>query len=110
MTKEQLSRKDRVIEVLRDTEGRLYSQVRQHPPQRYSGAVVIDRQHGRQQDENFVKNRARAIAALLELEYIEDLRWPCRALDYGGECHCPDCNAGRQKSIGVRRGGRPAEL
>jgi hypothetical protein len=105
------ARDDRVVEVLRDSDGKLYSQVREHPAGRMTNGVVIDRQHGygkKGYGEDFVKNRAQALAKLLEIEYVEDLRWPCRALELTGECRCPECSSKRAANIGVRHT-RPIE-
>lgn len=100
------SRTDRVVEVLRDGDGRLYSLVRPEPNPRLFPALVVDRQDNRggrrSSAENFVRNRAQHLAKILELPYVEDLRWPCQALELRGECMCPNCSVARAADIGVR--------
>lgn len=100
------TRRDIAVEVRRDYDGRLYSQVvdrvaRQKSEDRRSGrgeasraphTVVIDRQRGRLLDSETVLNRAQGVAEVLGCDYDEDLFWPCRARNGLYErCACPEC-------------------
>lgn len=91
-----------VVEILRDSEGKVYSQIRHADEQRYYHGVVIDREKGKQFSEDTVTRRATALAALLGLELLTDLRWPCSALEGGNRCRCPECSLRNAKDIGVR--------
>jgi hypothetical protein len=99
-------RRDIVVEVRRDFDGRLYSQVvdriekaRYESGQRRRGkelptfCVVVDRQRGRLLDSETVLNRAGALAEVLGVQLDEDLFWPCRARQgYTQQtCSCPAC-------------------
>lgn len=90
---------DIVVEVLREDDGRIYSQVRNRAipgdrltrvggQQRY---VVIDRQRGRSMDSETVMNRAKYIADCIGADYNEDLTWPCSAAKGNSHCQCPAC-------------------
>lgn len=87
-------KRDNVVEVLREDDGKIYSQVRDRnlrEDTRYHEAVVIDRQRGRLLDADTVRRRAEALADLLELELVVDLSWPCMAKRGRDGCRCPDC-------------------
>lgn len=99
-------RREIVVKVRRDFDGRLYSQVvdRVEKARYESGArrrgkdlptfcVVVDRQRGRLLDSETVLNRAQALAEVLGVTCDEDLFWPCRARQgYTQQtCSCPAC-------------------
>lgn len=74
-------------------DGTIFSEVRPYPLpafQHQPRSVVIDRQKGRGMDQNVITRRARALAVLLGLRFMEDLRWPCAALQKMN-CRCPRC-------------------
>lgn len=86
--------RDNAVEVLRDEEGKLYSQVRDRnlkEGERYHDLVVIDRQRGRILDADTVRRRAEALADVLGLELVVDLTWPCIAKRGKNDCRCPEC-------------------
>lgn len=82
-----------VLEVLRDYDGRLFSQIRSTVPKKYGtyDSVVIDRQRGRQFDPETIISRARSLAKLTGLPYEENLAWPCKAERGYADCRCPRC-------------------
>lgn len=83
-----------IVSVLRDDIGIVFSQVAAFPFQRGTVSLSYDRQtRGRSplNDEQTIINRAKLLAYALGLEYLEDLRWPCRA-NTGLKCYCPECN------------------
>lgn len=89
---------DCVIEVLRDLDGKVFSQIRDRnqPPDRsiyLSRAVVIDRQRGRGMDQDTVLSRAQSLAGVTGLPFEEDLTWPCKADRGLPDCTCPRCVA-----------------
>lgn len=97
-------KRDLVVEVRRDYDGRLYSQVvdrvakaayEQGRAKRMSEfprhTVVVDRQKGRMLDAETVQNRAEGLAEVIGCPLEEDLFWPCRAREGWGFCSCPDC-------------------
>lgn len=99
------SKRDLVVEVRRDYDGRLYSQVvdrvakaayEQRRTLRGRGdfpthTLVVDRQKGKLLDAETVQNRAAGLAEVIGCPYEEDLFWPCRAREGHGYCSCPDC-------------------
>jgi hypothetical protein len=99
-------RRDIAVEVRRDFDGRLYSQVvdriekaRYESGDRSRGKefptflLVVDRQRGRLLDSETVLNRAASLAEVLGCPLDEDLFWPCRARQgYTQQtCSCPAC-------------------
>lgn len=83
-----------IVAVLRDDLGIVFSQVAAFPFRRGTVSLSYDRQtRGRSplNDEGVIINRAKLLAHALGLEYLEDLRWPCRA-NTGLKCYCPECN------------------
>jgi hypothetical protein len=101
---ERGKKRDLVVEIRRDYDGRLYSQVVDRiEKKRYeSGAsrrdmtfpthtLVVDRQKGKLLDAETVQNRAASLAEVIGCPLEEDLFWPCRAREGLGYCSCPDC-------------------
>jgi hypothetical protein len=82
-----------VVEVCRESsDGQIYSQVRREPKPCCGNAVVIDRTRGRGLDIKTVKFRAKALADLLGVPYVEDFEWRCQAAKKLA-CKCPGCVA-----------------
>ena len=82
-----------VVAVMRESiDGQVYSAVRPWPRREMeNGQVfVVDRQKGRGLDTNTVISRAKSLALLLDVRYVEDLRWHCVA-DQLRACRCPVC-------------------
>lgn len=87
------------VEVRRDgTNGYLYSQVADvngsSHYMRKDGEtymVVVDRQRGRMLDSETVIHRARALANVLGVPYVEELEWPCISTQGMNGCRCPEC-------------------
>ena len=95
--------KDLAVLVRRADDGKVFSEIRDRNGDPYlrshrsrdgheTIAVVIDRQKGRGLDLDTVCNRARYLAELLGLPYVEDLTYVCLARQ-GLFCSCPDCVA-----------------
>lgn len=82
-----------VVEVLREPDGQIYSQIRRGPVvNRTLYAVVVDRARGKGLDNETVIHRAKALADLLGIAYLEDFEWKCVRLRKLN-CKCPDCVA-----------------
>lgn len=98
------------IWVRRDYDGKVLSMIVDvnHPDRSkfwsglYAGAVVIDRQNGRQYDMDTIINRAQSISEISGFPYDEELTWPCKAEAGFKDCSCPKCaekiNSRSQKS------------
>jgi hypothetical protein len=96
----QLPKAEIVVQIRRDYEGKVFSEIvdrslkSDHKAVVIDGhtrRVVIDRQRGRQLDSDTVISRAIAVARCLRVPYDEDLHWPCKAVEGYAECHCPRC-------------------
>jgi len=100
----EVTREDRVVEMLLDESGKAYTRVRTEP--HADGRwVVLDRESGHRQgimSVSAIRSRAQSMAILLGLRYVEDLRWPCVALSKLS-CRCP-LHSG---ATGVRQGYLP---
>lgn len=92
--------KDLAVIVSREDDGKVFSEIRDRnrdvrfwrTAEGGTAAVVIDRQRGRGLDLDTVCNRARYLAELLDIPYIEELKQICLARK-GLFCTCPDCVA-----------------
>lgn len=83
--------KDIIVEVLRDYDGTIYSQVVDNNlPIRTPRTLVVDRQKGRGLDIHTIKHRAKLLADLLGVDYKEDFTWHCVAIEKR-PCRCPEC-------------------
>lgn len=106
-------KKDLVVEVRRDYQGVVFSQVRDRNRDTYrrlddnsSPLVVIDRSSGRGPlSPDAVEHRAEALAGLLGFPYDLDLSWPCGAEIGLHNCRCPKCVnvTGRERGKTKRR-------
>lgn len=80
----------RIVEVVRESDGSIVSQVRiDTDNDRHQRTVVIDRP-SRLLTPTVIRQRAKHLAELLEIEYREDLEWKCVALKKL-KCRCPEC-------------------
>lgn len=88
-----MARRNLVIEVLREYDGKVYSQLRNPVADKHGRheAVVVDRQRGRFFDQDTIISRAHSLAKLTGYPYNEDLSWPCGADKGWGQCNCPKC-------------------
>lgn len=91
---------DIAIQVRRDHDGKVYSQVidlsldphdKRVIDREMVVRVVIDRQKGAGMDSDTVISRAKAVATCLRVNYDEDLHWPCKAVEGYRDCQCPRC-------------------
>jgi hypothetical protein len=86
-------RKKIVVEVRRGNDGKLYSQIRDELVREYDEPtpIVIDRQRGRQYDQDTVLTRAKGLAKLLEVPLRDYPEIPCIANRGFVQCMCPKC-------------------
>lgn len=97
-----------IVAVERDSgDGKLYSCVRDYPD-KGGRWFVVDRQHGRAMDAEVVRSRAKSLAILLGVRYLDDPRWKCVA-DRLRQCACPIC-CGAAKGVEPIPDPEPAHL